>query len=216
MTNLEVSNLLMELSAHKKIRILSRKNICGFGVNDSDYVTTVKKDGCTIRCPAYVAWTSLITRAYSKKYHIKFPTYAGISVCEEWRYFMNFRSWWAVNNVDGWCLDKDLLSDSGVYSPDSCIYVPSWLNNFLIDSGAKRGNYPIGVYFLKEKGKFKSSCRNPITKNEEHLGLFDDPDSAHNAWVKRKIQIATCLKDEIDGIDSRIYQRVIEIIKRAK
>lgn len=216
MTDLEVSNFIRRNYKASIKSLAMRSSICGIGINDADYLTNPKVNGKVIRCPAYVAWSSMITRAYSQKYHAKFPTYRMVEVCEEWKSFMEFRKWWVSNQVDGWQLDKDLLSDQLIYSPETCVYVPCWMNAFTIDSGAARGLWPIGVHLHKPSGKFNACCRNPKTAKEEHVGLFISPDSAHQAWKSRKIGWALALKRDMDDIDARIYPRVIEIIERAK
>ena len=195
-----------------------RKPLFGVGINDAPYCTKSIIDGKQVMCPAYSAWKSMLKRAYSLKFQEKQPTYKGVVVCDEWHSFMSFRHWWLENQVDGWELDKDILYDDGVYSPEACIFVPSWLNLFTIDSGAKRGVYPIGVYFRKGKGKgrFRAQCCNHMSKKRDHLGYFDTPEAAHLAWLNRKLELALELKPKMDEIDLRIYPRVIEIINNAK
>ena len=189
--------------------------VCGVGVNDADYLTQPIIDGKRVRCPAYDAWGRMLTRCYSAKHHRRGPTYIGVKVCEEWLSFMAFRKWWVENQVDGWQLDKDLLSDNRIYSPEACIFVPAWLNTFTVDSGAARGWLPIGVSFEKRVGKFKARCRHPFGR-QEHLGHFSTPEEAHAAWLARKLEIAHELKHLMDDIDARIFPRVIEIISRSK
>ena len=189
--------------------------VCGVGVNDADYITQPIIDGKRVRCPAYDAWKGILTRCYSAKHHRRRPTYIGVKVCEEWLGFMAFRKWWVENHVDGWQLDKDLLSDNRIYSPETCIFVPSWLNHFTIDCGAARGEWPIGVYFDRRRRKFESRCRHPFGKKELR-GRFSTPDEAHAAWLARKLEIAHELKHLMDDIDARIFPRVIEIISRSK
>ena len=191
------------------------KLVYGFGVNDADYVTQPTVSGKRVMCPAYQAWTSMIRRSYSERLHNDHPTYQGVTVCSDWLSFMSFRSWWIKNNVKGWQLDKDLLTDSREYSPDSCIYVPSWLNSFTIDSGSTRGNCPIGVFWHIATKSYVAMCRDPVTGKRFHLGLFRDPDAAHKAWRSKKLNVALMLKSKMDEVDERIYPRVIEIIERA-
>lgn len=193
-----------------------RKPLLGAGINDAPYRTQSIIDGKQVMCPAYRAWAHLFTRAYSDKYHAKRPTYSGVRVCDEWHSFMPFRVWWLENQADGFALDKDLLSDAGAYSPESCIFVPAWLNSFTIDCGAARGAYPIGVCFHKLAGRFLARCCNPMSKKTEHLGYFDIPEEAHLAWRTRKLEIALELKPKMDEIDIRIYPRIVEIINNAK
>lgn len=189
--------------------------VCGVGVNDADYLTQPIIDGKRVRCPAYDAWGRMLTRCYSAKHHRRGPTYIGVKVCEEWLSFMAFRKWWVENQVDGWQLDKDLLSDNRIYSPETCIFVPSWLNHFTIDCGAARGGWPVGVYFNKEAGALKAQCRHPFGRRE-WLGTFSTPEEGHAAWLARKLEIANELKHLMDDIDARIFPRVIEIISRSK
>ena len=188
----------------------------GVGVNDAPYCTKPRIDGKKVVCPAYSAWQSMLKRSYSNKFHEKNETYKGVSVCEEWRSLMSFRAWWIESQADGWQVDKDLLSDACVYSPETCLFVPAWLNTFTIDRGAVRGKYKIGVTFHKGAGKFRALCSNPITKKREHLGYFNTPEAAHLAWRARKLELALELKPRMDEIDPRIYQRVCEIISNAK
>lgn len=192
-----------------------KKLVCGVGVNDADYFTQQIIDGKRVRCQANSSWMRMLTRCYSAKFHHRSPTYIGVKVCDEWLSFMTFRKWWVENQVDGWQLDKDLLSDNRIYSPESCIFVPSWLNHFTVDCGAARGLWPIGVSFRRELGEFQSLCRHPFG-GRECLGHFPTPEEAHAAWLARKLEIARELKHLMDDIDARIFPRVIEIISRSK
>ena len=190
--------------------------VYGVGVNDAPYCIKSRVDGKRVVCQAYNTWKSMLKRSYSNKFHEKHETYRGVSVCEEWHSFMHFREWWIDNQGDGLALDKDLLSDAGVYSPETCIFVPAWLNTFTIDRGAARGVYPIGASFNKGAGRFHAKCGNPMSKKREHIGYFNTPEEAHMAWLTRKLELALELKPRMDEIDLRIYPRVIEIINNAK
>ena len=193
-----------------------RKPLFGVGVNDAPYRTRPIIDGKQVTCQAYIAWSAMLKRVYSAKYHAKRPTYSGVKVCDGWHSFMSFREWWLENQTDGFDLDKDILSDAGIYSPETCIFVPAWLNSFTLDRGSLRGVYPIGVAFHKGTGRFQAGCRNPMSKKREQLGYFDTPEEAHLAWRTRKLELALELKPKMDEIDLRIYPRVIEIINNAK
>lgn len=189
----------------------------GVGVNDATYhITPTIDGGKQLMCPAYMTWRDMLKRAYNHKYHVRQPTYSVVSVCDEWHSFSNFRSWWMHHHVDGYELDKDLLSDTRVYSPSTCIFVRKWLNIFTIGSAKSRGLHPIGTSYHSGKGRFIASCCNPITRKREHLGYFDTPEAAHLAWRARKLELALELKPRMDEIDHRIYPRVIEIINSAK
>ena len=88
-------------------------------------------------------------------------------------------------------LDKDLLVEGNkVYSPKTCVFVTRMVNMFTTDRGNDRGELPIGVDWHKGSGRFRSRCRNPFTKKNEHLGLFDCEQEAHQAWLRRKLELA--------------------------
>jgi hypothetical protein len=193
-----------------------RKPIFGFGLNDVAYCSRLAIDGVMVACPAYSAWKEMLTRAYSEKYLTKRPTYSGVKVCDEWHSFSTFRIWWLQNQVDGWHLDKDILSDSRVYSPEASLFVPAWINTFTINRRSARGMHPIGAHYHSASGRFRAQCSNPATRKRERLGLFDTPEAAHLAWKARKLELALELKPEMDSIDMRIYPRVVEIINNSK
>ena len=190
--------------------------VYGFGVNDADYAVRPTINGKMVICAAYSAWSSMITRCYSEKHQKKWQTYIGVTVCDEWRSFMAFREWWLENHVDGWQIDKDLLTDNRQYSPESCIYIPSWLNTFTIGCDSTRGEFPIGVDYHKKSNSFRSRCRNPANGSREEITGFKTPEDAHLAWRARKLEYAAQMKNEMDAIDERIYPRVVEITNRAK
>ena len=193
-----------------------RGAVYGFGVNDSDYPIALVINGSISRCKAYDTWKDLIRRCYNKVEHKKWPSYIGVTVCKEWRSFMKFREWWLENHVDGWQIDKDLLTDNREYSPENCVYVPSWLNTFYTERGSSRGKYPAGVSFEKSRRLFESNCNNPATGKKVRIGRFETPEAAHLAWRARKLWYATQMKNDMDAIDARIYPRVVEIINRAR
>ena len=188
----------------------------GFGVNDANYVVGRLVGGKSVMCKAYVAWKNMLERCYSEKYQERWATYIGVTVCDEWRSFMKFREWRLENHIDGWHLDKDLLTDNRQYSPDNCVYVPAWLNTFTVGRNAVRGEFPIGVDYESSRGLFRSQCNNPATGKQVRIGRFKTPEAAHLAWRARKLEYAAQMKNEMDAIDARIYPRVVEIINRAK
>lgn len=214
MTQIDLSEWMrMNKPVTKRSKSL-RKLIYGLGINDASYLTYIMDGKKMIKCPAYRAWMHILARSYSKNYHEKQPTYKGVTVCDEWLLFSNFRKWWMTNYIEGYHLDKDLLILSNkIYSPETCIYVPQWLNSFTINNTASRGKYKIGVCWNNEHLKFHSRCSNPYTKKNDNLGYFDNELEAHSAWLTRKLEIALDLKQEMDEIDLRIYLNVVEIIK---
>ena len=203
----------------ENIKMKSKKQVCGVGVNDAGYVvkkfeTIGYEDGKRKRklvwvCPYYRAWGSMLKRCYSVKYQESCPTYAGCSVSEEWLTFSNFKSWMMAQDWEGLQLDKDLLIDGNkIYSADTCVFVTGVVNNFTTDRGADRGEWLIGVDWCKSVGKFRSKCSNPFSGEQEYLGLFTCEQEAHAAWRKRKLELA----HELAAIqtDPRVAKALIE------
>lgn len=176
--------------------------IHGAGINDADYAVKlfVNFDGkqkLVWACHFYETWKGMLKRCYSAKAQAKSPTYAGCTVAPEWLRFSNFRTWMAANPWEGNELDKDILHPGNtVYSPEACVFVSKALNLFMLDSGATRGEWPIGVCWHKNSGKLQAKCCNPFTGRREHLGYFDCPEVAHEAWKNRKHELACMYADQ--------------------
>jgi len=177
----------------------AKKLVCGVGINDADYAVhkwkTIRcadgkqKQRLVWRCPFYQSWKDMLNRCYSIKTQERQPTYEGCTVSEEWFLFSNFRAWMVTQDWEGKQLDKDLLFEGNkIYSAETCVFVTRVVNSFTIDGGAARGEWMIGVDW--HKGKFRSSCCNPFTKKQEHLGMFTSEQDAHQEWLKRKLELA--------------------------
>ena len=177
-----------------------RKLMYGVGINDADYAVTKyetiivngkRKQKLVWFCPFYRAWSGMLERCYSIKYQERRPTYVGCSVSEEWKTFSVFKNWMETQDWQDKHLDKDLLFEGNkVYSQETCVFVAGMVNLFTIDCGVARGEWPIGVSWHKRANKFMSQCRNPFTKKQEYLGLFDSEQEAHQVWLKRKLELA--------------------------
>lgn len=142
----------------------------------------------------YYTWRNMLERCYDSKCQEKYPTYIGCSVCDEWLNFQVFAEWYETNHpkdCNKYHLDKDLKAlGNKVYSPETCLFVPTAVNLFTTDSSAARGSCMIGVTWYKPTEKFMSYCKNPFTKKQENLGHFHNELQAHLAWRKRKSELA--------------------------
>ena len=195
-----------------------RKLVHGVGTNDADYVVRKyeatgyvdgkRKQKLIWECPFYRVWADMLSRCYSTKYQVRHPTYRGCSVSDEWLTFSVFKNWMEKQDWQDKQLDKDLLLEGNkVYGAETCVFVSGMVNNFTVDSGANRGEWSIGVYWNKRYGKFISKCSNPFAKKQEHLGYFTCEHEAHQAWLKRKLE----LTHELAAIqtDPRIAEALI-------
>lgn len=187
--------------------LAKRKPIFDVFVNDAPFNASVVVDGVRLNHEGYQAWVHMIHRCYGVSKD-KYPTYAGAEVCADWRSFMCFRRWWISAYKPAWCLDKDLLGDGKLYSPETCLYVPQEINKLLNTKARFRGTQPLGVTYYK--GLFRASVSNPITDLHEFLGDFKSPEDAHAAWRSAKEKIVEELKERLNVVDPRLY----EIVKR--
>lgn len=188
--------------------------VYGAGLNDANYEIGKKVDGKLVICRFYSRWAHMISRCYNKKHHLKQPTYENCTVCEEWLSFSNFKAWMEQQDWEGKELDKDLLFiGNKLYSPETCVFVSSTTNGFTLDCRATKGDWPIGVSFHKFHNKFGARCQNPFIKKLEHLGYFECPQMAHEAWRKRKHELACQLADlqTDDRVANALRTRYLEV-----
>ena len=144
-----------------------------------------------------------------KKYLESRPSYIDASVCSEWLSATSFKKWMEKQDWSGKCLDKDIVvPGSKLYSPETCAFVLPATNLFVIASDASRGGCPIGVSLHKRIGKYQALCKNPFTGKNEHLGYFSTPEEAHEAWRKRKHDLALLVAD------TESDPRVVEALRK--
>lgn len=189
---------------------MNRKLIYGVATNDADYTTEKREDlGCVDgkrkrrllwRCPFYTAWKSMLRRCYSTACKNRQPAYKDVTCCEEWLLFSNFKKWMEQQDWRGKQLDKDIISPGNKqYSPVNCAFVRQATNLFVVDGNCF--NSLIGE-------KYVARCHNPITRRNEHLGLFSSQSEARYTWMKRKHELSQLVaKMETD-------QRVAEALKK--
>ena len=164
-----------------------KRSVYNHGENDVEFSVHPNIEGKQLKHKAYQIWASMLQRAYSDKYKEKYHTYLDVIVHPDWHIFSNFLVWFNNNYIEGWQLDKDILvKDNKVYSPDTCIFLPSEINLFITLSNNSRGLLPIGVTL--HKGGFIS--RIGTGKSQKHLGCFDTKEEAHRAWQKAKLEKA--------------------------
>ena len=187
-------------------------NDAGYDVvkwEESGYIDGKRKRKQVFGCPYYRAWRNMLRRCYSAKFKESSPTYASCSVSREWHTFSNFRAWMVAQDWEDKHLDKDILFEGNkIYSTDTCVFVTRMVNNFTIDRGNDRGEWLIGVYWDKGTNKFRAQCSNPFSGEQEYLGLFDCEQQAHNAWARRKLELA----HELSAIqtDQRVAKALID------
>lgn len=160
----------------------------------------------------YDAWHNMLSRCYFAKLHNKYPTYIGCSVCDEWKILSNFANWHKINYVEGFNLDKDILFvGNKIYSPETCRYVPPYLNTLLTNKENGRGDLPLGVSLRnRNKKKYMTSCSNGYMK---HINRSFETIEEAVAWYttfKKKIIKEQAIRAFLDNdIKSDIYLALI-------
>ena len=145
------------------------------------------ENGKQTKC--YKAWESMLQRCYDPKYQEKYPTYKGCTVDKRWHNFQNFAEWYYSHyyEIEGQImnLDKDILNKGNkVYSPETCVFVPQFINKLFIKRDNVRGEYPIGVH--KHIDKFKAQ----LNKGNEkmYLGTYSTVEEAFQVYKEAKEQ----------------------------
>ena len=148
---------------------------------------------------------------YVKGYYAKdaYKTYKAnnVQVCTEWVTFTNFKRWLVSfdipeSHLGSYDLDKDILGDGTLYSPESCTLLPHKVNTFILDKASVKSPYPIGVY--KNKDKYIARCNNPLLCKREHLGSYFCPEQAHQVWLDKKLEILEGLRKECE-LPDKVY-----------
>ena len=143
------------------------------------------ENGKPTKC--YIAWKNMMKRCYCLKCHKNRPRYSHCTVDEEWWNFQVFAEWYYSHYYEieneQMALDKDILNKGNkVYSANTCVFVPSSINNLFVKSNNKRGEYPIGV--TKNGSKFQAR----LNKGNEqiYLGIYTTPEEAFQVYKKAK------------------------------
>lgn len=192
---------------------MARSLLYGVGINDAPYsvVRSEYIDGKwkqVWRCPAYAAWSHVMERSFSLKKAISQPTYKDVTCCDDWLRFTTFLEWWEENHIEGYQLDKDILVyGNKIYSPENCLYVPRWVNQFVTERNSRRGSLPIGVSWSKKYKFYESNIS--IGGCKKFLGHFNCPYAAHDRWKLEKLTLVGKYRDKLDEIDSRLYPALI-------
>lgn len=182
----------------------------GVGINDADYTVkiasstwdNVKQKNINSKliweCPFYRKWRSMLERCYSKKYHTRSPKYKDCTVCDEWLTFSSFRAWMVDMDYENKDLDKDLLyKGNRIYSPKTCVFLHKYVNRFIENGRGNSSVYPFGVYLHKSTNKLMVRCKNPFTKKDGYLGLFElhEAEKAGKVYLAKKHEYACRFAD---------------------
>ena len=113
-----------------------RNYVYGVGIDDVEGSKDWLVNGKRHSFKYYRDWKNMLKRCYCTT-----GDYLGdVSVSESWLTLSNFKSWFEQNYVEGYVLDKDIMSGE-VYSENTCIYIPKELNLFLTSIRKECGSH---------------------------------------------------------------------------
>lgn len=182
-----------------------RPSIYWVGVVGDKYLTRYKlPNGKSKKRKEYEIWSGFLERCYSEKCQIKHPTYRGCAVSENFKSYTYFYEWCNKQvgfDKEGWHLDNDILvKGNKVYSEDTCCFVPQEINGLFVKAKRSRGDYSIGVSYLKSTKKFHA--RLSTHTKQITLGYYDTAEQAFFAYKQAKEQhikdVANKWKEQID------------------
>lgn len=176
-------------------------SVCGIGYEG------IGKYSSKTHSLIYDRWGSMLERCYDEKDLKRRPTYRSVEVCEKWANFQIFGEWFDENYIEGFVLDKDILSKNNkIYSPDKCCFVPQEINSLFTKNEARRGEYPIGIG--KRCQKYKVRCR--VNGESLYLGSYDTIEEAFQVYKTYKEAEIKRVADKWRGqITEQVYRALI-------
>lgn len=195
-------------------------SVFGFGINDLKEPTRYRdNNGDKRQHQWYVKWYEMIRRCHG----VKYPTYIGCTVSDEWRYLSDFKKWYDFHvrgNIQKYHLDKDLvIPNNKVYSPKTCVIIPQRFNCLITKSNSIRGQYPIGVSYNFRRRKFESRCNDynieTSKSTKRFLGYYNTIEEASSAYVECKSQLIENYIPQVDqfSVSDEMKERIKKGLK---
>lgn len=153
-------------------------------------------------------WENMRQRVEDGYFHIKYPTYKSVTVCDEWLDYQNFASWFEGQCLkdlyqEGWQLDKDILSkDVKIYSPETCVFIPKDLNCVLLGSVGK------DQYGVTHKGnRYFARVRNNVRVVSKSCLSLEEAFTFYK--VEKEKYVKSLIESYKDCVDKRVYDYFI-------
>lgn len=195
------------------VKPLNQPSVEGIGYfGIGRFVPWSYKDGEKAPKELYGYWVRMFSRCYNP-FELDKPrnrNYRDVTIDPLFHCFQRFAEWAIAHGhyKEGWQLDKDLLGDGKIYSPNSCTFLPAEINSFL--SEKQTGGYQRGVNIIKPKAGTNARvgyiARVHTGIGREYLGFFKTSLEAHLAYKAAKEDYAKVLAEKYkDVLDSRAY-----------
>ena len=151
----------------------------------------------------YKLWHRMIIRCYSNGISNR-----GSLCCEDWLYLENFYNWFVKQEYkEGYELDKDLLcllnKSDKIYSPETCLLIPTELNNFFAGFSDVSG-----IYKMKDTWRVDTNF-NGERYYKSGFKTFEEAKQIRN-FIKRKwlLELARSINLSVD-----LLNIALEILK---
>ena len=142
---------------------------------------------------SYNAWKSLMKHCGSDD--------NDCSVCDAWLDYQGFADWYYNHDIyrDDYQLTKGLLTDSNIYSPDTCHLLPRAFGDLRLDNLPK-----LEGYLPTRSGKY--IARIAVEGKTTQLGSFDSPNEAFEAYaLAKEKQVKAVVNEYRDLLDDDVY-----------
>lgn len=143
----------------------------------------------------YKRWRGMHKRCNASVNDKSYKYYSDVTVCEEWDDFENFYCWAIDQCFINKHLDKDIIGNSRIYGPDTCVFVNP-ITNFFFQR--REDEVMRGIYY--DGSAYVARCSNPMTGFTEYLGRYSNEEDARSAFRLRKYYHACLLADLEDDI----------------
>lgn len=182
--------------------------VCGVGISEAG---KYKRSVSGKMTREYDLWKHMLHRCYYQNALKRNPSYGQCTVSENFKNFQYFAEW--CNSQPefflGGQLDKDIKIKGNLeYSADTCEFVPKEINLCFIKANSIRGEFPIGVSFEVDRGKFASQVCVGSGKYVRKRD-FTDPHSAFLFYKAKKEQYIKQLADKHKNVISEALYKAM-------
>ena len=147
---------------------------------------------------AYSVWSGILQRCYSKQQETKYPSYRGCTVSEDWKSFSSFLHFYLPLAKIDWQVDKDILiCGNKLYSSETCLLVPAWVNTLTLNRASRKGVLPQGICLNKKN--YQVQCSFGKSK-PEYLGTYKNLDNALEVYARAKQNHIESMRVELDAV----------------
>lgn len=177
----------------------------------------IMEDGTIDRLNLKSKYSKIINRSLKTKYtsnsNRKF--YKNVAIDEEWLSYQKFAKWVASDKSNfrlGYQIDKDILGNRYIYGPDSCVYIPPYLNKYLASFEREKRTKYLSIYKATltfesdtESNKYKHAALRLLSLAYYKADMI--PKRIYDVIIRKYIDMS--LSYNMD-----IYYKISEIIDR--